>query len=164
MKKKIIKDIVKSMHENGITMNDLKVAMNPVTNCDLLCEIDNKLVRLPFSKGRHYKVIGIFHAKSSNIFLYVDEVESDLRRNADILKLPTVTYWKEILTAIDDMNNALFSLGLPEVNGDYFANSSYLPTRNWIVSLADAKSALQVDRYDYDKKAKIRYCGFYYKP
>ena len=163
MKKEIIKDIVKSMHEPGITMNDLKVAMNPMTNCDLLCEVDKKLIRMPFSEGRHHKVIGIFHARSSNVFLYVEEVEAAHRKDADVLKLPTVTYWKDILTAREDMNKALFSLGLPEIDGDYFTSSSYLPTRNWIISFEDDQNTLKVDRYDYDIKAKIRYCGFYYK-
>ncbi len=99
----------------------------------MACKVNGKLVRLPFDNGFSEKVIGIFQNKRSNIFLYV--------------KIK------------DELNDALISIGFQELEGCYYARSSYIPTGNWIVSFKEGCDTLKTDYFGSAATAKIRYFG-----
>ena len=116
MKQQIIKQITKLMRQHEISIKDLKKIIDSADNFDLLCEVNGKFVRLPFEDGYEKKIIGIFHSRHSNMFLYVDETPETLRDEANEFKIPTVRYWEEIFKVKDELNNTLVSLGFDEID------------------------------------------------
>ena len=160
MKQQIIKKIVELMKKNKININEVEAALKREIQFDLACEVNGKIVRFPFDIGFSEKVIGIFPNKRSNIFLYVEETKETHRKDANEFKIPTMIFWEEVFKVKDELNDALLSIGFQEIEGCYYARSSYLPATNWIVAFKEGLSHLATDFYDTDETAKIRYFGF----
>lgn len=163
MKQKVIREITKLMHQHEISINDLEIIMNTTTKFDLLCEVNGNLVRLPFDKGVNEKIIGIFHSKHSNMFLYVNETSESLRVEANEFKIPTIRYWEDIFKIKEELNNTLINLGFDEIDGRYFARSMHLTQANWIVRFSKNLDRLTSDYYENRETAKIRYFGLFQK-
>ena len=90
----------------------------------------------------------------------MEETEETHRKDANEFKIPTMTFWEEVLKVKDELNDALISIGFQELEGCYYARSSYIPTGNWIVSFKKGLSHLASDFYDTNETAKVRYFGF----
>ena len=161
MKEKIIKKIQNLMHKYEISINDIRSARETTPDFDLLCEVNGKLVRLPFDKGVCEKIFGIFHKINSNMFLHVDEMPETPRDGTNEYKIPFVNYWEEIFNLKDDLNDVLTKLGFAEIDGCYYARSSYIPQGNWIVAFDKDLDNLASDYYGNSEIAKIRYFGLY---
>ena len=160
MKQEIIKHIADLMYKHKISVKDILLTIDVAFKFDLLCEIDGHNVRLPFEEGYTEKIIGIFHNKKTDLYLHVDETQETLRKFAFEFKLPTLSYWEEIFEVKDELNKTLMILGFKELDGFYFARSSYNSMTNWIVGFKDGVDHLTSDYYENKEPAKIRYIGY----
>ena len=165
MKETIINEIINLMEKNSISIAEIADAYGnnkkEAYKYDLLCEVDGKKQRLSYDEGCVEKVIGIFPYKESSVYLETAETHNMTRQNADVAKIPPINFFNEMFNIRYTLNIALADLGFPVLNGDYFANMSFLSHMNWIVSFERCNNYMIVDSYPFCVKAKIRYFGVF---
>ena len=162
MKQKIINQIIQLMENMGITTEDIIIATNERAcrkAMDLLCEVDGVKKRLPFEEGKSKKIVGIFPF-ANDIFLYVEERET-VRTDVDETKIPSRDIFDELHKVRAELNEALSSLGLPIVDGFYFAEPIIITWQpSWVVGWNKVGDFCS-DYYDFDVPAKVRYCDIF---
>lgn len=159
-KKSAILDILRQMHFNGISIEDLREEMsrNPEflpMKFDLLCLVNGVPRRLAYDKGKDLEPIGIFPFKG-NWYLELFQSEGQLRADADENRLPDRDLWLEVYKIRDDLNAQLKIMKQPLLKGEYFARGGKL---NWVVKFNGADEAMPENYYDDDTTAIIRYGG-----
>ena len=172
MKKKIIKRIAKLMNLHGISAAEIekerKLAEKEqrkenknLQTFDLLVEDENgKKCRVAFEDRGDAKVLGIFPFAYSSVYLDVDETEETFRRGADEDAIPSLSFWKSLEGVRKKLNQELASLGLPIIEGCYFASTPYgFTDLNWIIGYVPKEERMRSDYYGNSEKAKIRYNG-----
>lgn len=163
MKQKIINQIIQLMENMGITTEDIIIATNERASrkpMDLLCEVDGVKKRLPFEEGKSKKIVGIFPF-ANDIFLHVEEREETVRTDVDETKIPTCDIFDELHKIRVELNEALSSLGLPIVDGFYFAEPIItMHQPSWIVGW-NKEGKFCSDYYDTNVQAKVRYCDIF---
>lgn len=172
MNKRIIRRIAKIMNLHGISAAEIekerklaekeqrKENKNSQT-FDLLVEGENgKKCRVAFEDRGDAKILGIFPFAYSNVYLDVDETEETFRRGADEDAIPSLSFWKSLEGVREKMNQELASLGLPIVEGCYFASTPYgFTDLNWIIGYVPKEERMRSDYYGSNEKARIRYNG-----
>ena len=162
MKRQIINQIIQLMENMGITTEDIIIATNERAcrkAMDLLCEVDGVKKRLSFEEGKSKKIVGIFPF-ANDIFLYVEERET-VRTDVDETKIPSRDIFDELHKVRAELNEALSSLGLPIVDGFYFAEPIIITWQpSWVVGWNKVGDFCS-DYYDFDVPAKVRYCDIF---
>lgn len=124
---------------------------------DVLCLVDGKKVRLPFSKRHLGKPIGIFPFSNEPIYLELDEVENKKHTDEDVdeSRLPDEPFCARVSKVVDHLNLYLQAMNKPVLEGSYLAdNSSYMPACGWIIGFDNTG-----DYHGGSVPAKLRYMG-----
>lgn len=159
-KKRAIIDILRQMHLNGISIEDLQAEMFSNSEFlpqkfDLLCLINGVPHRLPYDKGKDLHPIGIFPF-SGNWYLELVQDEGKLRTDVDESRLPNRDIWLEVYKLRNDLNVQLKVMKLPLLKGSYFARGGKL---NWIVKFNGDDANMPENYFEPETAAIIRYCG-----
>lgn len=130
---------------------------------DLLCIVNGKKVRLPYCEGKDKNPFGIFPLRISAYYRYYLELEEhpeDIRRNADESKFPEDGFCQQVWKIREALNCCLQSLNAPPLKGCYYAKKG---NYNWIVGFDafENEQCMPSDYYNFDEKAKIRYCDIF---
>lgn len=120
---------------------------------DLLCYGK----RVSFDFGRAFRATGIFPFKEDDIYIELTESAETLRENADESHLPGVGLCEGIYEIRNKLNRRLKKLGVPLLEGEYFAVGMAEFGTNWIVGFSGNEECMPVDCFNNGKKAKIRY-------
>lgn len=160
-KKRAILGILRTMHLNGITINDLvcEKSSNPEFlphKFDLLCLVHGVPKRMSFDEGRNLHPIALFPFATGNWYLELAQDDNMLRCNVDEKRLPDRDIWLELYKLKDDLNAQLLVMDQPPLSGSYFAHGGNL---NWIVRFDEEKTSMPENYYDPETVANIRYCG-----
>lgn len=127
---------------------------------DVLCEVDDKKVRLPFSKRHLGKPIGIFPFKNEPEYLELDEVENKKHTDKDVdeSRLLDERFCCDCVSKVADrLNLYLKEMHKPVLEGNYLADSSYMRGCGWIIGFDNTS-----DYYGGNMPAKLRYMGRFY--
>lgn len=167
IKNKKLAQIYEIMRQNGLSTDDVlqyvqlrmmhKNLSKPISEFDLLCEVDGKKVRLPFEKRHLGKPIAIFPFPDEPEYIELDEVEHKKRADGEDDKNYFVNerfFHERIFGVIDRLNVCLEQLNKPLLKDFYIANSSYSQDCGWIVS-CDRNA----DHNSRSKSDKLRYMG-----
>jgi len=122
---------------------------------DLLCKVDGRTVRLPFEEGKNLNPIAIYPSWREE-GLCLEESEDRCRTGTNEWKIPLYSFWNGVVFPVkDELNAKLRELGVPPLDGCYFARAGGM---NWIVRFREGQKTLDADYYDFDAVAKVRYC------
>lgn len=124
---------------------------------DVLCLVDGKKVRLPFSKRHLGEPIGIFPFKDEPEYLELDEVENKKHTDEDVdeSRLPDEPFCSRVSKVVELLNLHLRAMDKPVLEGSYLAdNSSYMPGCGWIIGFDNTG-----DYHGGSVPAKLRYMG-----
>lgn len=127
---------------------------------DVLCVVDGKKVRLPFSKRNLGEPIGIFPFDGPE-YLELDEVENKKHTDKDVDEsrlLDERFCCDRVSKVVDRLNHYLKKLRKPLLDGLYLADSPYMKGCGWIIGF-DGSS----DYYGGNSPAKLRYMGHFYE-
>ena len=127
---------------------------------DVLCEVEGRKVRLPFSKRNSGKVLGIFPFKDEPEYLELDEVEGKKHTDKDVdeARLLDERFCCGCVSlVVDRLNLYLKKLNKPILEGSYLADSSYMHGCGWIIGFDNTG-----DYHGGNIKAKLRYMGRFY--
>lgn len=126
---------------------------------DVLCEVDGKKVRLPFSKRHLGKPIGIFPFAGPE-YLELDEVPDKKHTDKDVdeSRLLDERFCCGLVSKVADrLNLYLKEMGKPVLEGSYLADSSYMRGCGWIIGFDNTG-----DYHGGNVPAKLRYMGRFY--
>ena len=127
---------------------------------DVLCEIDGRKVRLPFSQRNSGQVIGIFPFKEEPEYLELDEVENKKHTDEDVdeARLLDERFCSGCVSlVVDRLNLYLKEMNKPILEGSYLADSSYMQGCGWILGFDNTS-----DYYGGNLPAKLRYMDRFY--
>ncbi len=166
-KAKALAQIFNLMRTTGLTVNDVKQYAKKHQNeladeYDLLCMIDGRLERVPFSLRHLGKPIGIFPFPTAPEYIELDEMENKKHTDTDVDEnhLLDEQFCGRVYKIKDNLNVYLEALCKPVLKGVYLADNSYMRGCGWLVGFDDNESHnLSSDYYGGNEPAKLRYMG-----
>ena len=129
---------------------------------DLLCIVNGKKQRLPFSSGQHLSPIAIFPFAKDNRYIELDEQEGKKHTDEDVdeSRLLDRGFCDHVFRIKDRLNLFLKALNKPLLEGAYLADSNYMQGCGWIIGFDDNDfHTLSSDYYGGNLEAKLRYSG-----
>lgn len=175
VKEKSLKRLQKFMRKKSPSLKELskylqnhEVAIKTVKPCelndefDLLCIVDGKKKRLPFSTGRQLSPIAIFPFAKDAHYIELDEQEGKKHTDEDVdeSRLLDRGFCDHVYKIKDRLNLYLEALNKPLLKGGYLADSNYMQGTGWIIGFDDNKyNTLASDYYGGNLEAKLRYSG-----
>ena len=158
----VVPQILKIMNDNEITVEDISQALRALKNAetfDLVCEVEGKLVRIPYEEGKNKNPIGIIPRKKYNFFLFLDETGmSAFPPIEEKDQLPDELICNLLMDVRPELNEKLRELGKPILSGDYWLNGHELSGIGyWMAHIREDK--LKVDYYNIKHSAKVRKIG-----
>ena len=165
-REKALNEIAEIMRKNNLSCDEVTNFVNTqnidLPEFDLLCLVNNNLVRLPFDEGKDLNPQGLYPLKNSERYINFYESGETLREFANENLLFSEDFCEQIYPLCKQINNALSLLSQPLLQGCYFAVGKTLSDQNWIVSFDDnPTNQLTSDYYDDTEQAKIRYFGVF---
>ena len=129
---------------------------------DLLCLVDGQKIRLPFSKRNFGTPLAIFPFKHSVEYIELDEVENKKHTDKDVDEdhLLDEAFCRNVFKIKKQLNAYLEALKKPILDGEYLADSEYMPGCGWIVSFDNKYDTLASDYFGGNTPAKLRYMGY----
>jgi len=125
---------------------------------DVLCLVDGKKTRLPFSKRHLGNPIGIFPFKDDPEYLELEEVGNKKHTDKDVDEsrlLDEHFCCARVSKVVARLNLYLQKMGKPILEGSYLAdNRSYMPGCGWIIGFDNSG-----DYHGGSVPAKLRYMG-----
>ena len=144
----------------------------PLNHCnlsdefDLLCIVNGKKQRLPFSSGRQLSPIAIFPFAKDAHYIELDEQEGKKHTDKDVdeSRLLDRGFCDHVYKIKDRLNLYLKALNKPLLKGTYLADSNYMQGCGWIIGFDDNDfHTLSSDYYGGNTEAKLRYSGTFYE-
>ena len=129
---------------------------------DVLCEVDGKMVRLPFEK-RNGNLIGIFPFVGTGEYIELAEYPNKTHIDVDVdcTRLLDEHFCAQIARIKDRLNDRLKQLNSPILEGKYLADNTYMRGAGWIVGFAAGKDGISSYYYGGNTPAKLRYMGVF---
>jgi len=129
---------------------------------DLLCIVNGRKKRLPFSIGRQLSPIAIFPFTKDAHYIELDEQEGRKHTDKDVdtSRLLDREFCDHVYKIKDRLNLYLKALNKPLLKGTYLADSNYMQGTGWIIGFDDNDfHTLSSDYYGGNLEAKLRYSG-----
>lgn len=173
-KEKALAQIYAIMRQNELDADDVRhyVLQNPEDyntpkigdEFDLLCLIEGQEKRVLFSQRHLGKPLGIFPFKNKPEYIELDELKDKKHIEVDVKRLLDEKFCNQVYDIKNQLNVYLQALNKPILQGEYLADSSYMPGCGWIVGFDENKTGkLSSDYYGGTVPAKLRYMGRYTK-